>query len=171
MSTAMATKWHRPADCSTREPRPPETRGLRLLTGASQARRVYSLMLSEDRFLQIISSYINVYRCERLVFISSLRHQLCLSWGKCLVLYFCGMPLGGRLVFTPRLSVCLLSVPCLCHLLNMPIHHYADVSFNLRLHLPACSNRLAVYVVREGQYYLCHHQSGRHNCFTFVPSV
>ena len=34
--------------CSTREPRPPKTRGLRLLTGASQARRVCSLMPSED---------------------------------------------------------------------------------------------------------------------------
>ena len=48
MSTAMATKWHRPADCSTREPRPPETRGLRLLTGASQARLVCSLIPSVD---------------------------------------------------------------------------------------------------------------------------
>ena len=48
MSTAMATRWHRSADCSTREPRPPETHSLRLLTGASQARRVCSLMPSED---------------------------------------------------------------------------------------------------------------------------
>ena len=48
MSTAMATKWHGPADCSTCEPQPPETHGLWLLTGMSQARRVCSLMPSED---------------------------------------------------------------------------------------------------------------------------
>jgi len=48
VSMSTATKWHRPADCSTREPRPLETRSLRLLTGASQARRVCSLMPSED---------------------------------------------------------------------------------------------------------------------------
>ena len=48
MSTVTATKWHRPADCSTCELRPPETHGLRLLTGASQARRVCSLMPSEE---------------------------------------------------------------------------------------------------------------------------
>ena len=48
MSTAIATKWHRPADCSTREPRPPVKRGHRLLTGASQARPMCSLMPRED---------------------------------------------------------------------------------------------------------------------------
>ena len=47
-SSAVSWMWHRPADCSTHEPRPPETHGLRLLTGASQARRVCSLMPSED---------------------------------------------------------------------------------------------------------------------------
>ena len=48
MSAVIATKWHRSADCSTHEPLPPETPGHRLLTGASQARRVCSLMPSED---------------------------------------------------------------------------------------------------------------------------
>jgi len=48
MSAAMATKWHRPADCSTHEPNPTETRSHWLLTCASQARRVCSLIPSED---------------------------------------------------------------------------------------------------------------------------
>jgi len=48
MSAVMMTKWHRLADCSTHEPQLPETRGHQQLTGTSQARRVCSLMPSED---------------------------------------------------------------------------------------------------------------------------
>ena len=48
MTAVMATKWHRPADCSVHGPQPLETRGHRQLTGTSQARRVCSLKPSED---------------------------------------------------------------------------------------------------------------------------
>jgi len=37
-----------------------------------------------------------------------------------------------------------LSVPCLCRLLNVPIHHCANVPYNWQHQQPAHSNRLAV---------------------------
>ena len=86
-----------------------------------------------------------------------------------------GPPLGGRLRVIPfpsvPLSVC-PSVPCLCRLLNLPIHHCADVPFNWRrpaAATPVVSRQQACCVslcTLSGRASVVLATTGRHTCFS-----